>query len=831
MYKSNHILFVSLLLALVAAPLMAGDMPGVQVIGEGESITFSDVIANSFNTEGGVILNAGTVIINGTSQFNNNTGTTLGGVISNKATGALQIGNVEFGGNVGYNGAVLYNLGTAQFLGTALFANNTAQNLGGAIFNEGNVVFNGLATFTGNKSLNGGNVIQNESTGVINFNAGLISYDNTSADDYVVTYGINNGGTMTVIGGDVKIYGNTAYAGAGVSNFGTLLLGAFFDDDGNVVSAPLDNITFQNNTATDGDGGAMYIAATDASDAVSTILNGTTTFSLNHAASNGGAISNYVDAGQSELIFNGDVAFRGNSADDLGGAIYNIGGGNGVITFNGDVVFSGNTDGMGANDIYNDGVINFNGNVKMDGGITGGGTLVLSSGNVLDIQNSTLTQGMVIMNGGTIVANISNVDDDYRINVGTFSGDGTIALTLGGEGIYKIFGNSVFGNTVFEGDITFNSPIYNLSWVDNNHSVVAKRKTAQQIADDNGVSGDAAHTVLNLMDSSSERLKDLSLVFQNELALGHLKPIEKATIALRSDANGLLQSVNTSVQTAVAKLAAGRMALLQQSIGRSGGDVPTRSGVWAEGVYNKSKQNDSFNGYTRGIAMGIDTKLSRVFMLGAGFSYAHSNIAAIAHDTEVDSNTIFVYGQYKPTAWYMNAMLNYTMSDYTEGADVFGTLVESDYDVNSFGARIMTGYDFASGVTPEIGLRYMHISADEYKNSLGIKNKINDANYLTAVLGTKYAFDYRVARGFTLRPEFRCGVKYDMISDKQIAIVTIPGIDSYAIDGSRLSRIGAEFGGGLVMKYGDLSLALNYDIEVREGYTSQTGRVRARLVF
>ena len=831
MHKSNHILGVSFLSALVAMPLMAGDMTGVQVIGEGKSITFSDVIANSFDTVDGVIVNAGTVTINGSSQFNNNTGATLGGVISNMATGTLQIGNVEFGGNVGYNGAVLYNLGNAQFLGTALFANNTAQNLGGAIFNEGNVVFNGLATFTGNKSLNGGNVIQNESTGVINFNAGLISSGNVSADDYVITYGINNIGTMTVIGGDVTIDGNVAYAGAGVSNFGTLLLGAYFDDDGNVVSAPLDNITFQNNTATDGDGGAIYIAAVDASDVVSTILNGTTTFSLNHAASNGGAISNYVDAGQSELIFNGDVAFRGNSADDLGGAIYNIGGDNGVITFNGDVVFSGNTDGMGANDIYNDGTITFNGDVTLDGGITGVGTLVLANGKFLNIGNASISQEAIQMNGGTIVAMISNVDDDYRINVGTFSGDGTIALTLGGEGTYKIFGNSMFGNTVFEGDITFNSPIYNLSWIDDNHSVVAKRKTAQQIADDTGVSGDAAHTVLNLMDSSSEILKDLSLVIQKELALGHLKPIENATIAIRPNANGLLQSVNTSVQTAIANLAAGRMALLQQSIGRSGGDTPARSGVWAEGVYNKSKQNDAFNGYTRGIAMGIDTKLSRGFMLGAGFSYAHSNIAAIARDTKVDSDTVFVYGQYKPTAWYTNAMLNYTMSDYTEGADVFGTLVESDYDVNSFGARIMTGYDFASGVTPEIGLRYMHISADEYKNSLGIKNKINDSDYLTAVLGTKYAFDYRVARGFTLRPELRYGMKYDMISDKQIAIVTIPGIDSYAIDGDRLSRIGAEFGGGLVLRYGDFSLSLNYNIEIREDYTSQTGRVRARLVF
>ena len=104
MSKKNHVLGVGFLLGLVVMPVMADDVVGVQVIGEGDSITFSDVVANSFDTTGGVILNSGTVTVNGTSQFSNNVGTMLGGVISNKATGILQIGNVEFNENTGYNG-------------------------------------------------------------------------------------------------------------------------------------------------------------------------------------------------------------------------------------------------------------------------------------------------------------------------------------------------------------------------------------------------------------------------------------------------------------------------------------------------------------------------------------------------------------------------------------------------------------------------------------------------------------------------------------------------------------------------------------------------------
>ena len=69
------------------------------------------------------------------------------------------------------------------------------------------------------------------------------------------------------------------------------------------------------------------------------------------------------------------------------------------------------------------------------------------------------------------------------------------------------------------------------------------------------------------------------------------------------------------------------------------------------------------------------------------------------------------------------------------------------------------------------------------------------------------------------------------MSDKQMATVTLPGIDSYAMDGTRLSRLGAEVGGGLGIKFHGLDVSLNYDLEIREGFTSQTGRARIRCEF
>ena len=59
----------------------------------------------------------------------------------------------------------------------------------------------------------------------------------------------------------------------------------------------------------------------------------------------------------------------------------------------------------------------------------------------------------------------------------------------------------------------------------------------------------------------------------------------------------------------------------------------------------------------------------------------------------------------------------------------------------------------------------------------------------------------------------------------------MPGIDSYVLSGERLSRISGELGIGIGMNYRGLELSANYDIEAREDYTSQTGRVKFRYNF
>ena len=466
------------------------------------------------------------------------------------------------------------------------------------------------------------------------------------------------------------------------------------------------------------------------------------------------------------------------------------------------------------------------GTSTVDGGIVGTGNLIVANGATLDIGTSTIEQGTVTLDG-TMLATLR--DGDAQITAGTFDGNGTLKLSFAGEGTYHVFGDAAFRAA----GIDATSSVYDITWAEGNKDLIATIKSAADIAEQNDIEQDSAKAIIGLNASTSEKLNDLGVKIQEKLAEDTpeaKQEAEQAAKAVHPEKESVTQSVASSVQNTVTNLAGARMAA--PTIGRNGGDITmTSGGVWAQGLFNKSKQNDAFRGYTRGIAAGLDGTMNRVWTVGAGYSYAHSDISGSARQTEVDSNTVFLYGQYKPTAWYVNAVANYTMSDYSEEGDAMGTPVTADFDVDAFGMSVATGYDLDFGLTPELGLRYMHVMADDYTNSLGVKTKSDNTNFLTGVLGAKYAFNVVADKYTTFIPQLNAAIKYDMLSDKNVATITMPGVDAYTLDVERLSRFGGEFGIGLGMKHRGFDFSINYDIDVRKDYTSQTGMLKFRYNF
>ncbi len=837
----------------------------------------TDFFANQSATKGGAITAAGDIIFAGNATFNSNAAGTNGGAMAvlggditfaqnatftnNSAAGASAIfidesgslvtfdGAATFTGNTGV-GTLLNNNsdGRVSFVGGVTFDGNK-NNLNGALVNNGNVsVTGGNATFVNNTGSNGGGL---KNSGITTFNtSGNVVFNNNHTSSSAGA--LDNGGTVTIessLASFVNNISNAGYAGA-IFNAGDMNIlgrenvfrgnvardigaiksgGGAIHNRGNTGTATLvigtnasTNI-FDSNVSS-AHGGAIVSRAFDGADQDSSVtVNGTTRFINNSSALNGGAIWNAVESdGASAMVFNGVTAFANNRATGMGGAIYN----NAEITFNDTVTFRGNTANGVANDIYNDGTINFNGNTTVAGGVTGGGTLNIAADTVFDIGASSVTQGAINLDG-TMLATLRS-GDTPQINVtqsNGFTGDGAIKLSFDSAGTYKVFGESTFDN------VDISSPIYDLIW--SGGDITANVKSASDIATENNLSADAARTVASVAASTSAPLNDLSVLIQNNLATGTdtaRAGVENAVRAINPEIASTNQSMGVSIQNAITSVVAERVS--GYAMGRNGGDVALMpGGVWAQGVYNKSKQNDAFNAYTRGVSAGIDGVINSDITIGAGYMFGHSDIGAIARNTEIDSHSVFLYGQYRPSNWYMNAVVNYTMSDYSENGSALGLAVSSDYDLDSFGANVAMGYDFIGGITPEVSLRYMYLDSVNYTNSMGVKNKIDNSDYLTASIGTRYGFDMLLINGWVVQPEIRYALKYDLMSDDNRITVAIPGANAYVLDGERLSRIANEIGIGLGMTYGALSMSLNYDIEARADYTSQTGRVKFRYEF
>ncbi|MBQ2017127.1 MAG: autotransporter domain-containing protein [Alphaproteobacteria bacterium] len=850
----------------------------------GGMIVFADRATfngNESASRGGAIIAGGDMIFNGAAEFTGNTAGTNGGAIAilsgdvefekaatfsnNSATGASAIfldesdsnlsfaDSVNFTGNTGV-GTLLNNnsTGTVLFGNGANFTGNT-NNLNGALVNSGTVsLTGGDLIFTGNTGSNGGG-LKNAGTVTVNTNGNILFTSNTTSSS---AGALDNGGSAALAAKTISFAGNSSNAGYGGAIFNAgdmnvlgaenIFVGNIARDTGTtksgggaihnrgntgtaalIVGTETGTNLFESNKSS-AHGGAIVSRAFDGAgqDAEITV-NGATRFVNNTAALNGGAIWNAVaesggSTGTSKIVFNNNVAFVNNHAGGMGGAIYN----NDTITFNGDATFRGNTANGVGNDIYNDGTVTFNGNATIVGGITGSGTLNIASDAVLDIGMSSVSQGAIVLDG-TMLATL-RAADNAQINVaneGGFTGDGVIKLSFDNPGTYKVFGNQMFNS------VDISSPIYDLTW--NGGDVIATIKSVSDIASQNDLSDDVARTVAGVASSTSSPLNDLSVLIQNSLASGTSDArsnVEEAVVAINPETESVSQSIGMGIQRSVAGVAAERMGLT--ALGRNGGDVRMLpGGIWAQGLYNKSKHSDAFNAYTRGIAAGIDGIFNEVLTLGAGYMFGHSDIGASARNTEIDSHSVFVYGQYKPSNWYMNAVMNYTTYDYSERGSALGLAVSSDYDMDAFGANVAFGYDFIGGITPEVSLRYIYLDSVNYTNSMGIRNKIDSSNYLTASLGTRYGFDVLMDNGWVLRPALHYALKYDLVSDDNRVTVAIPGVSAYSLSGDGLSRIANEIGVEIGMMYGPLNLALSYDIEARADYTSQTGRAKFRYEF
>ena len=558
-------------------------------------------------------------------------------------------------------------------------------------------------------------------------------------------------------------------------------------------------------------GGAIYSSFTNNKIANSSFVE--------NSANMGGALALVTGKnGQTAVADIISSTFTNNAAESKGGAIYNTGN----INFSGNNVFSGNTAGGKANDIHNEGAINVAGDLTLDGGISGDGTITFAKGSNLSVKvNKTAIANNVVNNGATL----------------------NMVFDTGFEGEYKL----VTGSLDKEFDGYNNNALYNIESSKNGTYQISK-KTAQEISEAVSATQNEANVIAALTaqsDTGNAKANIIANSVNDALQSGN-----KAEIAAAKEAASALAPyvapvvpqtevmVAKQVYNAIGTRLSGGINNANQGI--SSGDMLDDAAVWVQGLYNKSKLNNTSKAYgydadTYGTAFGLEKYVTKATKLGAGYAYNSTDIDGHNRDTDVHTSTLFAYGEYKPNNWFVNGIASYGWSDYSETKH--STVdVKSKYDVNTFGLQAMTGYDFnlpqAFTLTPEAGVRYARIEQDGYVDDAGQSVKSRNSNIWTGVAGAKLSKAFAADNGMIFKPELRLAATYDLKNDKGNTLVTLANGTSYSVQNTSLKRFGVEVGAGVTADLSDnVELSMGYEGRFRSHYQDHTGLINAKYKF
>ena len=513
------------------------------------------------------------------------------------------------------------------------------------------------------------------------------------------------------------------------------------------------------------------------------------------------------------------------------------------------------------------------GTMVYDKEINGGASsVVVGEGATLDIGTNALHsggdkgvdgEGVIFADNSTLAFTVTDKDTYGKIkaNYIKISENGTnLNMTLNGAALakgetttLKLFNGADSAEAEVEGKFANLSQNSRYEFVDNGDGtfkVTSVASAADTVADAGGSANNAgtaeAWDSVSASNSSpvaaavTEKLAQLS----NSTNAAEQKAYVDALTAVAPEVAPMVQKTQTETANQVFGAVSTRLTGGSISTGgegmASGDNIFKRGAMWVQGLFNKSKLDDTskakgFDADSNGIAFGAEKFVTDDTKVGIGYAYTNTDIDGFMRDTDVDTHTAILYGEYKPSNWYVNGIATYGWSDYEESKSVAGVGVKADYDVETFGLQAMTGYDMninGLGITPEAGLRYVHIKQDAYKDSADQRVSANDSDILTGVIGAKVSKNFELSNGMNIKPEARIAATYDLFNDDVNSVVTLANGSAYAVEGEALDRFGMEFGAGVTAEVNDkVELSLGYEGKFREDYQDHTGLINAKYKF
>ena len=768
-------------------------------------------------TSSNVTISGGKITMNGNTEIDTSKGdiTISGGEINLKDASSIK----TRGGNINISDGTITTSYTGNGDGEvmSLIANGNVEISGGTV----NLNSTTMAAFGGKMNITGGN----------------ITLKGTSTNE----------ASLWSAAGDLDISGaDTVINMQGHADMDSI------DDRLNVGTHTKNNINITNAT--------INISGTENEIGAEGSIN-LNNATLNVADAGEVLVSNSADKKQGTLNLNGGLI-------NLGGTINGNVNGNGNLCFrNAAATVSGNVSGSNlafetdhslskavsgtigdlASLSVNKGTLTYDkqtgtiGNLNVAGGLDIGTNTVNAT--AVDFKdNSKLALRVAAAdNYGKINADNITIGDKTTMNVTLDNG----VVGNGKTSEFKFLNGTVNGD--FTNKIAENNR-YAIEWTEDGSLNITGTATASDVVNEAGGSTNNAKTAeawdsLTSSSTASAGAKAVASVL-NDLSQNNEQAYVEALTAVAPEVAPMVQKTQTETVNQVFGAVSTRLTGGSVSTGgegmSSGDNIFERAAMWVQGLFNHSKLDDTskakgFDADTNGIAFGFEKFVTDDVKAGIGYAYSNTDIDGFKRDTDVDTHTAIFYGEYKPSNWYVNGIATYGWSDYDESKNVAGIKVNADYDVETFGLQAMTGYDMnikGINVTPETGLRYVHIKQDAYKDSADQRVSANDSDILTGVIGAKVSKSWELENGMNIKPEARIAATYDLMNDDVNSVVTLANGSAYSVEGEALDRFGMEFGAGVTAEVNDnVELSLGYEGKFRQDYQDHTGLINAKYKF
>ena len=314
--------------------------------------------------------------------------------------------------------------------------------------------------------------------------------------------------------------------------------------------------------------------------------------------------------------------------------------------------------------------------------------------------------------------------------------------------------------------------------------------------------------------------------------------VAKASEALNSVANmGELAGVNHgtySMSNAMTDAVAHHLSLATH--GEQDKDI------WAHYIHNKEDidgmnfggVDGSYEAQYNGIVIGSDLYKNGKTTAGIALSYADGNIngsnSASSTKNDAEYYGASLYGRIDNGNSAILGDISYMHSDnditqHNSGNEITAS---ADADAFSIGIRAEQAYEAGAGkFVPYAGIRYMHLGAGNYTNSLGMEYDADDQNLWLLPVGVTYSAEVQ-SGDWTIKPVAEVGYVWTMGDRDTDQTVSLNGAaDTFGFEtadsGSFIGRLGIE------AEKASVTYGLGY--EYQKGDTVKANKWMANLTF